>query len=224
MILGIITAVIFILASVNFFTQKLKDDSQVKKLFTVIHKSLGYLLVALAAVHLAVTLSLIRQRPFIIYLLGMGMVVCTMSAIIVWHQIKDKRKAFAWHKLCALAIALLLIFHVVFCVTSFNEYKRDVAAIPFSNPDISSVADGEYTGECDAGYIFAKVNVTVIDGVVTNIDLLEHRNERGKAGEGVIDEILSEQRTDVDAVSGATNSSKVIKKAVENAIEKGINR
>ncbi|MGE4354272.1 MAG: FMN-binding protein [Oscillospiraceae bacterium] len=224
MILGIITAAVFVLVSAIFFTQKLKDDSQVKKLFAVIHKPLGYLLVALAVVHLAITLPLIRQRPFIIYLLGIGMVTCTMAAIIVRCHMEDKRKAFAWHKLCALAIALLLILHVVFCVTSFSEYKRNVAAIAFSNPDISSVADGEYTGECDAGYIFAKVNVTVIDGVITNIDLLEHRNERGKAGEGVIDEILSEQCTDVDAVSGATNSSRVIKKAVENALEKGINR
>jgi uncharacterized protein with FMN-binding domain len=223
MIVGIITAVIFILASVIFFTQKLKDDSQVKNLFAVIHKPLGYLLVASATVHLVVTQSLIRQRPFTIYLLGTGMVACTLAAIIVLHQIKDKRKAFAWHKLCALAIALLLILHVVFCVTSLNEYKRDVAAIAFFDFDISSVADGEYTGECDAGYIFAKVNVTVIDGVITNIDLLEHRNERGKDGEGVIDKILSEQYTDVDAVSGATNSSRVIKKAVENALEKGIN-
>jgi uncharacterized protein with FMN-binding domain len=224
MILGIITAAIFILVSAIFFTQKLKDDSWFKKLFAVIHKPLGYLLVVLAVIHLAITLPLIQQRPFIIYLFGTGMLVSTIAAIIVLCQIKDKRKAFAWHRLCALAIALFLIVHIVFCVTSFNEYKRDVAAISFSDPDISSVADGEYIGECDVGYIFAKVNVTVIDGVITNIDILEHRNERGKAGEGVIDEILSEQCTDVDAVSGATNSSRVIKKAVENALEKGINR
>jgi uncharacterized protein with FMN-binding domain len=224
MILGIITAAVFVLVSAIFFTQKLKDDSRIKKLFTVIHKPLGYLLVVLAVVHLAITLSLIWQRPFIIYLLGIGMITCSIAAIIVRRQMEDKRKAFAWHKLCALAIALFLIVHVVCCVTSFNEYKQDVAAISFSDPDTYSIADGEYTGECDVGYIFAKVNVTVSDGVVTNIDLLEHRNERGKAGEGVIDEMLSEQRTDVDAVSGATNSSKVIKKAVENALEKGINR
>ena len=33
-----------------------------------------------------------------------------------------------------------------------------------------------------------------------------------------IDKIVSEQRIDVDAVSGATNSSTVLKKAVENAL------
>jgi uncharacterized protein with FMN-binding domain len=151
------------------------------------------------------------------------MLICAMAAIIIWHRMEDRRKAFVWHKVCALVLALLLISHIVFCVTSLNEYKRDVAEIPFSDPEIHAVANGEYTGECDVGYIFAKVKVTVIDGAITSIELLEHRNERGKAGEAIIDEMLSEQRADVDAVSGATNSSKVIKKAVEHALIKGIN-
>ena len=51
-----------------------------------------------------------------------------------------------------------------------------------------------------------------------SIDLLEHRNEKGKPAEQIIDDILKRQQIDVDEVSGATNSSKVIKKAIENAI------
>jgi uncharacterized protein with FMN-binding domain len=61
------------------------------------------------------------------------------------------------------------------------------------------------------------VEVTVQDGVITNIDILEHKNGRGKSAEVVADRIMEEQKIDVDAVSGATNSSVVIKKAVENA-------
>ena len=44
-------------------------------------------------------------------------------------------------------------------------------------------------------------------------------NGRGKPAEIVADRIIQEQRIDVDAVSGATNSSVVIKKAVENAFK-----
>ncbi len=150
------------------------------------------------------------------------MLICTAAGIILLRRIKDRRRALLLHKLCALAVALLLIFHVVFGVAGLREYQRSVAAISFSNTPISAVRDGDYTGECDAGYIYAKVRVTVRQGAITDIDLLAHRNERGKAGEGVVDEILSEQRIDVDAVSGATNSSKVIKKAIENAIAQGI--
>lgn len=67
-------------------------------------------------------------------------------------------------------------------------------------------------------FIYAKVEVTVQAGVITNIDILEHLNERGSRAEVVVDRIIEEQKIEVDAVSGATNSSTVIKKAVENAL------
>ena len=71
-------------------------------------------------------------------------------------------------------------------------------------------------------FIYAKVEVTVEDGEIVSINILEHRHERGKAAEKVIEKIIEEQKTDVDAVSGATNSSTVIKKAVENALKGGL--
>ena len=68
-------------------------------------------------------------------------------------------------------------------------------------------------------FIYAKVEVTVQNGEITNINILEHRNERGKTAEVIADSIVDEQKIDVDAISGATNSSTVIKKAVENALK-----
>ena len=68
-------------------------------------------------------------------------------------------------------------------------------------------------------FIYAKVEVTVQNGEITNINILEHRHERGKAAEVITDSIVDEQKIDVDAISGATNSSIVIKKAVENALK-----
>ena len=47
---------------------------------------------------------------------------------------------------------------------------------------------------------------------------MEHRNERGKAAEVIVGNVVATQEINVDAVSGATNSSNVIKKAIENAI------
>jgi uncharacterized protein with FMN-binding domain len=50
-----------------------------------------------------------------------------------------------------------------------------------------------------------------------NIVIWEHRNERGEPAERIANDIIVRQEINVDAVSGATNSSSVIKKAVENA-------
>lgn len=50
------------------------------------------------------------------------------------------------------------------------------------------------------------------------LELLEHHHSRGEAA-GVLPSImLQEQRIDVDAVSGATSSCRVIQQAVQNAL------
>ena len=152
MIPGIMTSAAFVFVSAVFFTQKLKNGSRIKHLFSAIHKPLGYLLLALAIVHLALALRLIRQRPAMIYILGIAMMICIAAGIIAWRRIKNKHKALVWHKLCALVSVLLLIVHIAFCMISLKEYQREVAAISFFNPEISFVADGQYTGECDVGY------------------------------------------------------------------------
>lgn len=101
---------------------------------------------------------------------------------------------------------------------SVADYKKAVKQTSFNEIDISGTPDGIYTGEYDVNFIYAKVEVAVKNGRITNIKILEHKNGRGGPAEAVINKIIEEQKIDVDAVSGATNSSAVIKKAVENAL------
>ena len=112
---------------------------------------------------------------------------------------------------------IVLIFTAVY-LKSVADYKRSVKETTFRNLDIINVPDGVYVGEYDVGFVYAKVEVTVQNGVITNIDILEHKNGRGSRAEVVVDRIIEEQKIDVDAISRATNSSIVIKKAVENAL------
>lgn len=119
------------------------------------------------------------------------------------------------------AVSLLFLIGLVFTTVylkSVADYKKAVRETTFSNINISNIPDGIYVGEYDVDFVYAKVEVTVWDGVITNIDILEHKNGRGKPAEVVAGRIMEEQKIDVDAVSGATNSSVVIKKAVENAL------
>lgn len=116
--------------------------------------------------------------------------------------------------LVVVVAAAILIKNLV----SVERYQNEVANMTYTDIDITSIPDGTYTGESDVQYIYAKVEVTVQQGKISNIKLLEHRHERGIAAEGIEDQIVAQQRVDVDAVSGATNSSQVIKKAVDNAL------
>lgn len=120
----------------------------------------------------------------------------------------------------AVIILVVLIggFLMIRYLSSVQNYKKAVADISYDHIDPSGIPNGTYIGECDVDFIYAKVEVTVKDGVITSIRLMEHQNDKGSAAEGIEQRIIEEQRIDVDAVSGATNSSKVIKKAVDNAL------
>ena len=112
-------------------------------------------------------------------------------------------------------IMLLLLVGFVWGILylkSVADYKQAVRETTFEDINISDVPDGVYVGEYDVDFIYAKVEVAVQNGEITNINILGHRHERGKTAEVITDSIVDEQKTDVDAISGATNSSTVIKK------------
>ena len=114
-----------------------------------------------------------------------------------------------------------LIWGIIY-LKNVADYKQAVKETTFEEINISDISDGIYVGEYDVNFIYAKVEVTVQNGEITNINILEHKNERGEAAEAITNKIVNEQRIDVDAISGATNSSTVIKKAVENALKSGL--
>ena len=128
-------------------------------------------------------------------------------------------------KIISVIILLFLLIGLI-CgavyLKNVADYKRAIGETTFDEIDIADVSDGNYIGEYDVNFIYAKVEVTVEDGEIVSINILEHRHERGKAAEKIIEKIIEEQKIDVDAVSGATNSSTVIKKAVENALKGGL--
>ena len=120
--------------------------------------------------------------------------------------------------LIMLFLLLALIFGIAY-IDRVGEYKRAVKETTIEEVNISDIPDGVYIGEYDVNFIYAKVEVDVSGGKIIDVRILEHRQERGKAAEAVANEIVDEQRIDVDTVSGATNSSIVIKKAVEVALK-----
>jgi uncharacterized protein with FMN-binding domain len=85
--------------------------------------------------------------------------------------------------------------------------------------DISTIADGVYEGSYSYLSTVQSVAVHVTAGRIVAIDVLEgSETEHGLRGRAVLDEIIERQRTDVDAISGATTTSKAYLKAVELAL------
>lgn len=82
-----------------------------------------------------------------------------------------------------------------------------------------NLVDGVYEGCAKGGPNSAVVRVTIAGQKIVKIDILEHNALKGKKAEPILPpRMIAAQSTAVDAVSGATNSSKVIMNAVQNAI------
>ena len=85
----------------------------------------------------------------------------------------------------------------------------------------ASLKDGIYDGQAKDGPVKVIAKVTIQNHRITNIKLIDHRTWKGKKAENVIPgRIIDEQSTSVDAVSGATVSSRAIMNAVEAAVQK----
>jgi len=90
-------------------------------------------------------------------------------------------------------------------VLDLMYYKDAMATVSISNVDVKGVDDGTYVGSYDAKIISATVSVTVKDGKMTDIELLEHQYERGGSAVAIVDEILNKQSLEVDTVKGIIN-------------------
>ena len=125
-------------------------------------------------------------------------------------------------KILIIIVAVIIVIGIGIAVM-INNISGSLAAYQdsdFSGLDLTKVEDGTYTGSEDANIIKVTVEVTVKDHAITNINLLEHKNGQGKPAEVIVDDIVAANSLEVDAISGATYSSQVIKTAVYNALVK----
>ena len=96
-----------------------------------------------------------------------------------------------------------------------------IEAVENAIPVEADLEDGIYEGEGKGFGGPILVSVTVVDGMVTAIEVLEHAETAGisdPAFEEIPAAIIEVQSTDVDVVSGATYTSEGILEAVENAL------
>lgn len=117
-------------------------------------------------------------------------------------------------RILILASLLILSFTTVGCVDDSGTQLEGI--------DLTNVNDGTYIGECITGPVLAQVQVTVRNHRITDLKILKHRTGWGGEAENITSEVLAQQSLNVDAISGATLSSKTILKAIENALEQGL--
>ena len=119
---------------------------------------------------------------------------------------------------------LIILFAAVSCSAfmqnGMEEAKKELMSI--NDPDLSKVKDGVCKGNKETVLVKADVEVSVFNNKITSINKIRHENGKGKPAEVIIDNMVKENTTNVELVSGATMSSLVIRAAVIDALNKGL--
>lgn len=218
-VLGYISLLCFILLSAKIFTHKF-HITKVDKVLRILHQPICCILTVSCVLHFIFVIPVFKTRNLFIYITGILIALLLIFMIFFCHvKRNDTVEWLKWHRVLAGLMFLFIVGHIAIYYFDFRDYQVNVNSIQLQEVDASNIADGNYIGEYDAGYIYAKVEIIITNGNIENIILLEHENERGQAAEKVISNIVDTQTFPVDAISGATNSSKVIQKAIQNALE-----
>ena len=125
-------------------------------------------------------------------------------------------------KIVGSIVAAIVILFGVFILIMNQKAKEAMSKQHNVEIDMAQVKDGTYEGESDGGMVKVKVSVEVKDHKIAAINLIEHKTGKGTPAEAIIPEMIKKNTDNVDAVSGATGSSRTIRNAVNVALQKGL--
>lgn len=117
-----------------------------------------------------------------------------------------------------LAVVAVLAAAGVIAMNAMGGNLAKLASLPVADIDLSAIPDGTYTGNYACFPVVVEVQVEVRDHQIADITLLKHQNGQGEAAEALPGRVVAAQSLKVDVVTGATYSSKVILKAIEDAL------
>lgn len=130
-------------------------------------------------------------------------------------------RSMAFKKCVLIVIWGVTLFGVGFGISFYRgvgkKYDK-VQEIPIEEISVEGLADGTYTGEYTFETLYAKVQVIVKGEEIKKIVLEDFVTEKGEDAAGIVSSIVENQSVMVDDVSKATDSSRVIKLAVMDAL------
>ena len=159
------------------------------------------------------------QNEAIVYVLiqlVLILLVFGVSVLKPWGIRKVKRQI----KQKTVVLILVPTIAIGIGFATINAVKLNkIRNMPIKNIVITKVNDGIYKGEAYVGNYTYKVKVTVENHKIVNIEGVDNRKSPYVTyAEGVFTKIIKQQKVDVDAITGATTTSKAFMKAVENAL------
>lgn len=120
-------------------------------------------------------------------------------------------------KSIAVLFGLLLIISGGFFIYAVKGLDRD---IPLEGKSAAALEDGRYQGAYEGGRWSNEVEEVVQDGEITDIIIIDDmRFTTASFSQEIIENVLEDQQTDTDVVTGSTITSRAYLKAIEDALD-----
>jgi len=137
-------------------------------------------------------------------------------------------------RLILLIIAGIIVLSTIIALLADAPGRRELQILTIGNIDFTKLQDGTYIGEYNAtkgNLRDASVEVTISKGKITKINILEGALDsdgnsaeltKGKTMDDLFQKVMESKSLQVDAISGATLTSKAHLKALENALKQAV--
>lgn len=123
------------------------------------------------------------------------------------------------NKIARISIVALIILSAGFFIMGWVNLNR-LRTMPVRSPDLSTINDGIYKGSFSDGGGIYSVEVEIDNHSISKLNFETDRNSKYvNYARPVINRVIEEQTLSVDAITGATTTSKCILKAVEEALD-----
>ena len=112
----------------------------------------------------------------------------------------------------------IVVLGTIGCLSLTASMKKSLAKIENEDIDMETAEDGSFEGHSELGPVKVDVKVLVENHKLKRVELLRHECRLGHPADVIVDKMVEQNTWDVDAVSGATVSSGIIKNAVNKAL------
>lgn len=133
-------------------------------------------------------------------------------------------KTFLWTFLTALVVIAVGVALFMAFIYPKLKLQAELERLQINEVELADVRDGSFQGDFTYHGFTYVVEVVVVEHEITQITVLQNidDDEYAQKAEGVVDHVLKGQSLKVDAITGATITSKVLLKSIEHALAKGL--
>ena len=178
---------------------------------------LSYIFYGLLFIHISMIFSISIVKGHLNTLFDLAVYAIIYIIYLIFRAKKYKKQ----RTLCIFLMVVICVLYIPLAITGVKASKTQEENVSTNISSDTAYKDGTYEGSATGYSGKTTVSVTVSGGKISEINIVNTGDDEEYMidAKDVIPQIIEKQSLEVDAVSGATHSSKGIINAVRNALE-----